>query len=403
MHKEQSEWTEDELSQCLTHMMTTKFAELDHIPWLQSNIHIAFIQLLLSDELGPRTANIWSHRAADIIMQGLDALCQQMTPRQLADGFLAVLYLGVLRSSKSEEIVPKILFECQDRIDTFDISSLSVLSGIMSRMFPRDWLTMRLILLRTKVLMGDSDIDWTPDTVYDMAHLLNDIVSLDASGLPGLMFDQLLEKLEQGGYLENPDHISYYMRLGRRFFLQHTEVDQSRARHLISLSSDACLKHMDKLDIQHVAECCAALRQSRCFSPLLLENFAKRGKELLRPDLKLRDISNLMYSLSRRTSLSTKRIFENEVYSRLEDVDIVVLSNLAENFLTINIQNHDLLMKYQALVAENAEKLAAYLTRFNKIVRLLIRKPFKNSEHEQKFKDAVLRAMDNQFKVGFSF
>lgn len=80
----------------------------------------------------------------------------------------------------------------------------------------------------------------------------------------------------------------------------------------------------------------------------------------------------------------------------------MLLSNLAENFVTVNVNNEELLRLIHEHIAFHAEGLAAYNTRFNKVVRLLLRKPFKDPEHESKFTQSVLAQFDKQLKVNLS-
>ena len=378
------------------------YDSLSYLPWLQRNRHIAFIQLLLADKLESLPKPIWEHPSMGPLLKRLVEESNNMTSLQLAQTLLSVLQLGAIHSEFIESAISPLLLLCRERVGTFDLETLEIISGIRSRMFQRDWTSMQLELNRFSEILDDPAVEWTPKNAAHLGTTIINMLSLPLANTEAHAvkpIEKLLSLLQDPGYLEEADNICMYLRLARRTFLRAT-IDQSYPRELISLASDACLKHMHTFDAHNIAEGCAALRQSRCFNSELVRAFRSRGLELLTEDSKLSDVSNLFYSINHHTTIDIKRRYESAIYQRLSaEVDSVILSNLAENFATMNVRNGELLVAFQEHVAEQGDKLAQYTTRFNKIVRLLIRKPFIMPEHETKFKESVFSALDKEFKV----
>ena len=119
----------------------------------------------------------------------------------------------------------------------------------------------------------------------------------------------------------------------------------------------------------------------------------KRAYELLlSKDCKLRDISNLFYALTRRTPFRVKAAFEDALLRALNrtDLDVIILSNLADSLGSIGQVNRELLSAIHQLVANKADHIVTYMSRYQKIVRFLIRKRFRNKEHEFMLKEKLL-------------
>lgn len=310
------------VTSAISTIMEMFYDSLYNIPWMQRNKDIAFIQLLLSRQLEPRSSVIWDHAGMKDLMAHMENTCEKMTTGQLYQSLLRLIYMGMYTVPQQVQALARLLFLCQDRIPGANLHELSILTGINARMFMHDWTSIMMELRRFSEIMSDDGLELSPSMAVDAGHIILNCISVPLAN-HNLHIVQpvrrLIARIEQGGCLEEPDHISMYLRLARKLFM-HSNGDQIPARHLISLASDACIKHVNHFDNHNIAEACAALRQSRCFSRELMSLFCARSVELLNEDSKLSDVSNLFYAISRNTDLEIKKMFESALFQRMQEV-----------------------------------------------------------------------------------
>ena len=131
----------------------------------------------------------------------------------------------------------------------------------------------------------------------------------------------------------------------------------------------------------NIAEICQKLKLSGCYHRELAVLFENRSLSLLPYCKRLPDISNIMYALSRKTPSFITRQFEAALDSNLDEIDVIVLSNLAEIFSSSNIST-DLSKKIQAHVIHHIDTVVGHISRFHKISKFFFRRNFDDPEHE---------------------
>ena len=374
----------------LERLVQTSYASLvDNFEWLQRNMNIAYIQLLLSGNLETIMAPIQEHtnfpHLVELIINGHESF----TNLELVNSLVALLYLA---TPQEHPVVTTLLMECRKHIQSFDLPSLAAMSIVVKTLPGIDPLSSRQLVQRHKTLLSDADHEWTTTDLVAHCQLMLNLVLFSSPDLL-LRSARSLERILLTLNIEaEPDNLGTYVRAAQKIFTYHTS-DKVNSRNVLATISKACHTVAGQLEAHHIAEICHALRKARCYDSHVAAVMEKRAYELLlATDCKLRDISNLFYALTRRTSSNIKSAFEEALLGALNrtDVDVVILSNLADSLGSIGQVNRELLLSIHQLVANKADHIVAYMSRYQKIVRFLIRKRFRNKEHEFLLKEKLL-------------
>ena len=366
-----------------------------HMDWLQDNRHIAYIQLLLQEKLSSAMKPVVGHT-------GFMALCESVTDtvEQLADEectklLLNLLYLGL---NHHHPAVYKLLVHCRTRIPHFGVKSLHDMSYITRTFNGHDPITLKSIMSRHMELVSSEESTcWTPDELVDECDLAVNVLRFLSVSTCEMVTERLAQLIEDPAYLNDINYLGSYMRMAQIIFMKNSG-SKFVPRNIIYKTSLACYPLMKTIQANHVAEICSALKKGRCYEPNIASLFERRAVELLPTATRLCDISNLMYAFSKSTSTSIIREVENALYPKLlqGDVDLVVLSNLADSLSFMGCKNRDVILRYQQLVVENADNLIKYSSRYQRVVKYLVRRPFIEPHMAVSFSEKLLKKLKEE-------
>ena len=374
----------------LERLVQTSYASLvDNFEWLQKNMNIAYIQLLLSGNLETIMAPIQEHTNFPDLVELIIKRHKSFTNLELVNSLVALIYLA---TPQDHPVVTILLVQCRKCILSFDFPSLSAMSNVVRTLPGIDPLSSRKLVQRHRSLLVSTDHEWTATDLVAHCQLMLNLMLYSSPDLL-LRSARSLEKVLMTLNIETePENLGTYVRTAQKIFTFH-KTDKMNARNVLATISKACHTVAGQLEAHHIAEICHALRKARCYDSRVAGVMEKRAYELLlTTDCKLREISNLFYALTRRTPSNIKSAFEEALLSALNrtDVDVVILSNLADSLGSIGQVNRELLLSIHQLVANKADHIVTYMSRYQKIVRFLIRKRFRNKEHEFLLKEKLL-------------
>ena len=378
------------VSAVLERLLETSYASLvDNYEWLQKNMNIAYIQLLLSGNLTTIMAPVQQNDRFPDLVDLVVREHEQFTNAELVNSLVALLYLA---TPQDHPVVTVLLMECRKRLPSFDFPSLSAMSTVVKTLPGIDPLSSRLLVQRQRSLLMSDDYEWTAADLVAHCQLMMNLTLYSSPDLV-LRSARSLEKVLATLDIEaEPDNLGTYVRTAQKLFTYH-RADKMNARNVLASITTACHSVAGRLNAHHIAEICHALKKARCFDSAIAVTMEKRAYELLlSKDCKLRDISNLFYALTRRTPFRVKAAFEDALLRALNrtDLDVIILSNLADSLGSIGQVNRELLSAIHQLVANKADHIVTYMSRYQKIVRFLIRKRFRNKEHEFMLKEKLL-------------
>lgn len=367
--------------------------------WLQSNLHVAYIQLHLRNEVRNMALPILNHENYPMWHSLLERSCDRFTDRQLADCFMSSLFMGF---SFEDPLMHKFLFSIHDRLPEFGILPMLTISSSMKALPGYDFLALRKMLKRFETIIDSlSPTDATGEELAALATICTNNLKFFDVDLMQKFLEWFTRALRHDEVLEDPEHIGAYLRMGQKLSLNH-RLHKHLALGIISDIVNVCYRMVDRLDNNHIADICHSLKLSRCYEPDLAKLFEDRVSVLLTEQSRLCEVTNLMYALTRRSSKELIRRFEGALHSRLHrhgDVDIIILSNIADSLNDMSYVNRDLLKLFQSHVVAQAHNIITYISRYNKIVKLLIRRRFLNHEHEAQFMQTLLEHFDHQHGI----
>lgn len=392
------------MARFISHLIKLHYSiKLESLPWLHTNVHIAYIQLLLNKKLDETMHDVTSHPNFSILCDTIGAHVTELTDHDLTDCMLSLLYLNI---DHTHPIIHYMLRACRQQVQDFNMTALSSLCNITRCLNGIDAITIPKILQRLQNIMADSEYEWTVDDVLAYSLAVNQIQRFSSDTLID-KFITHIEKLQLNKQnLHDPECLGAMVRTIQTLFVMGPNKAKIPARQLLDPAIAACFETIDRFEAPNIAEVCHALKKSRCYERDISSVMEKRIGQLLVRDgdtLKIRDISNIMYGLTRHTPEDIQLTVDNLLYKRLltQPVDIVVLSNLAESLYMLHVRS-DILELFQQRVAENADGLIAYVSRYKKIMKLLSRHKFINKQHEQQFTDVLLKDLDRQHGLSMS-
>ena len=344
--------------------------------------------------------NIWSTPSGEEL---LNCICDQyknFSDLEIVNLLLNLLYLGIANTSKPVHLL---LVECLARVPRMTMPELVVMSYI-SQSVHKSSAGMPQLIPRAKHLMLDPDYEWTPEVQDHFMQVMINCRRVVSSDFWHKATNRVANCVGKKGFLSTPQFVGTHLRFARKLvFSQMLEMNQSR--YIIEEASQAVVKLVPELHSGAIAEICNTLKVCRCYNEDLAVLFRARGVEiLLTENYKLADVSNLLYALNANTNIGIKRQFEAALYKKLldNDVDSVLLSNIADNLLSVNIRNRDLLNRFQELVVKHTEEIFHYASRFSKVVRLLARRRFINRSLEQEFNEKLFSLLEESTSVTLS-
>lgn len=374
----------------LERLLQMSYANLvDNFEWLQKNMNIAYIQLLLSGNLETIMAPIQEHTNFPHLVELIIERHKSFTNLELVNCLVALLYLA---TPQVHPVVTILLMQCRKCIPLFDFPSLAAMSTVVKTLPGIDPLSSRQLVQRHRTLLADADHEWTTTDLVAHCQLMLNLMLFSSPDLLLRSARSLKKVLLTVDIVAEPDNLGTYVRTAQKIFTFH-KSEKLNARNILATISKACHKVAGQLEAHHIAEICHALRKARCYDSHIAAVMEKRAYELLLcTNCKLRDISNLFYALTRQTPSNMKSAFEEALLGALNrtDVDVVILSNLADSLGSIGPVNRKLVLNIHQLVANKADHIVAYMSRYQKIVRFLIHKRFRNKEHEFLLKEKLL-------------
>jgi len=367
--------------------------------WLQDNVHIAHIQLQLSNSNKFQTlcAPVLQHpvyqKWTDVVEQNVG----HFSGDQLCDSMISMLYLGV---PLEDNVVHKMLFRMQDFMVEFSPQALEMASVVMKAFPGFNYSLIRLMAKRINMLCQDLESP-TSKEFKSLANVIaNAYKFMNVNDLQKVVRWLTRMVVNNPELLHTPESLSAVVRLGRKLaFLYDVSIDRSAVRKLISSSTTICSSLVHSLNAAQIAQISNGLKQNGCYNAEISIKMRQRAVSLLNPESRLYEILQLMYSLCRIAPRTEVLYFTGALQTKLascEDVDIITLSTVADLLIYLPYVSVDLISLFHRRVIDRLDELLSYSGRFNRIVALLIRYPFRNEKLRSQFIDGLLRQLKSQ-------
>lgn len=380
------------VSTALSQLTHLQYKDLRKLPWLQENMDLARLQLVISGRVEEFMGPITSHAG---FVKLLDAV-YQMSPKfdhiQVTSNLQLLTMLGV---KLTDAAIQQCLLDSTRALDQFSINALAGFSVVFRSLPKGIRLTyIKPFLKRYTHLVGDID---SMQGVLDVTDIIKNSGFFMSKDLLSRSVKLIVNYLRvHGESVTDPTTITQIAYIGRRLYYART-VDIKFIKELLEFAKDAGIKVLDQFEPRHIGELCSSLKLSKFYKADVAVYFEQHSWKLLKSkDLRLCDISNLSYALTSNSSPEVRRIFTNAVYLNMDDIDVVVLSNLAETFYQMAMQNKDVIRRFQQLVLAHMERLIEYNTRLQLVLRFLTVHKFYDRQGEQSFSHCVINAIKKQ-------
>lgn len=380
------------VSAALSHLTQLQYNQLRYLPWLQENMDLARLQLVIGGRVEEFMSPITSHAG---FVKLLDAVCE-LSPTfdhiQVTNNLQQLTMLGVELTNAA---VQQCLLNSTQALDQFSMHALAAFS-VVFRSLPKG---IRLTYIKpflkryTNVLC---EID-SVQGVLDVTDVIKNSGFFMSKSLLGKSVKLVVDYLRKHGEgLSDPTTITQIAYIGRRLYYART-VDVKCVKELLEFAREAGIKALDQFEPRHVGELCSSLKLSKFYKTDVSACFEQHSWKLLKcRNLRLCDISNLSYALTSNSLPEVKRTFTNAVYLNMDDIDVVVLSNLAETFYQMAMQNKDVIRRFQQLVLAHMDRLIEYNTRLQLVLRFLTMHKFYDRQGEQSFSYCLIEAIKKQ-------
>lgn len=365
--------------------------------WMQYNHHIAYIQLLIQNSLQSSTQSFHQHPFFPKLHHILLSNNQNLNPRHLGGLYLHLCYLGF---PLHDPLMAKLLINLQKQFDCLPLEQVHLFSQILKSLPGLNNNLYRKVLSSMRTITKCTDM--SQEQLAQVSNVLGNVHKLVSPALALHFVKWFLRVLKSQDLLVDMDHISSYMRFVQNYYLAF-----SNCRYLllevVSHLLSALESNVDKMQSQHIAEVCRIFKAMRYPCDSFIRKVERRVADIVEEDLRLNEVVNLMHCVSTSSPRSLITILENILYSKLMqpnvEVDVVLLSNIADCLLDQGHINEDLLALVHQLTAENAHSIVAFVSRFSRFSRFLIRHPFKNPHHQHLFTSSVIHHLEGIYSV----
>ena len=391
----------DELNVTHTWFITKKMLMLYHeqlmkeLPWLQSNIDVAYIQLVLQGKIHYFAEQLSENSSCDSFYKLILRDCDHFSEQQLADCLVAVHYLGIPLDGPVTDRLRRSFYK---QLPKFDLVPLSLVSSIVLRSSSRsDLIAVRAVFKRIDVIL--KNLESSQPSGEELGALTQIIVNISRFTNADFMekFNNIFVRtFNRKEILCIPDNLCTFLRL---FLKKGHELPpafrcQSIIDDIVEVLIKAIYDSTELLGHQHIADICDTLRKENKLHPGLATRLEKRAVQILNENCRLCEITNLMYALTSNTSTKVCRRFENVLLPKISngsDVDIIILSNIADTLSHVkNLVSQDTVRLFLKLVVQQADSIVMYVKPFRKISRYL-QYQHMNLEDKKKFTDSVLK------------
>ena len=232
------------VSLVLERLLETSYASLvDNYEWLQQNMNIAYIQLLLSGNLTTIMAPVQQNDRFPNLVDLVVREHERFTNAELVNSLVALLYLA---TPQDHPAVTTLLIECRKRLPSFDFPSLSAMSTVVKTLPGIDPLSSRLLVQRQRALLMSEDYEWTAADLVAHCQLMMNLTLYSSPDLV-LRSARSLEKILSTLDIEaEPDNLGTYVRTAQKLFTYH-RADKMNARNVL-----ASITTRSRVDSTHI-------------------------------------------------------------------------------------------------------------------------------------------------------
>ena len=380
------------VSTALSRLTHIHYRNLRKLPWLQENMDLARLQLVISGRVEEFMGPITSHVG---FVKLLDAVCQlspTFDPIQVTSNLQLLTMLGV---ELTDTAIQQCLLDSTRALPQFSINALAGFSVVFRSLPKGIRLTyIKPFLKRYTQVLGDID---SMQGVLDVTDIIKNSGFFMSKDLLSMSVKLIVNYLRaHGENITDPTTITQIAYIGRRLYYARS-VDIKFIKELLEFAKQAGIKAIDQFEPRHVGELCSSFKLSKFYKLDVAVHFEQHSWKLLESrDLRLCDISNLLYALTSNSTPEVRRAFTNAVYLNMDDIDVVVLSNLAETFYQMALQNKDVIRRFQQLVLAHMGRLIEYNTRLQLVLRFLTIHKFYDRHSDQCFSDCLIDAIEKQ-------
>ena len=369
------------------------------LQWLQNNIHVAHIQLHLRDSVTELSKPIVEHPNFSKWYGLLDRNCRMLTDCQLADCFMSMLYLDL---KHDDPLLHKLLIISHEKLPSFNVQALATMSIAIKALPGFNFFAINAIgrQMQSLTQMAVPPRMTADDLAATCVVLINTLkfTSIENGNKHLVWLHDYLRTHEMSW---NPEHLGIILRMAQKMSGYCNQMMKPLTNEIITRITGECYQLVDSFTGSHIAEICNPLKVCLRYEKGLAKLVEERASSLLTDDSRLCDVTNLMYALTRNSPRSTIHRFESALHARLlrNDVDIIILSNIADTLLETSLDNHDLMALFQRHVANQGHDIIKFISRYNKIVKVLMRRRFLDPKLEAEFIEKLVAHLDSQHGI----
>nr|KAG5709046.1 hypothetical protein BaRGS_004685 [Batillaria attramentaria] len=293
---------------------------------------------------------------------------------------------------------------CYDAVPSLDIGGLRDMTHILQSQQNRHFRLSEQIVQRLQEILMDDPLEIQFE-IQDLI-FINPIL---AAFMSPEMIDKcavaILSKIKDTFHDLDMDTIGGCFRYARK--MSH-RVDQDRLIEIKDLAKMALEGYgtYDKLQSYHIAEVCHNAKRMGCYTGPMVEKIQARSLALLRGkegEPRIKDITNLLFAFTRSTPSGIKKELAGQLLEHLDDADVLILSNVADNMFELAIHDHELITLYQWKVMQNIDHISQYITRLVKVLRLLRERLDYDPTFNQQLTEILLKVLNHRQRFDVAF
>ncbi|CAD5120989.1 DgyrCDS9532 [Dimorphilus gyrociliatus] len=382
----------------ISRLCNKRYEELNKLPHLHKNPSVAYIQLLLNEQLPTVTNDIQTNvnfiEAKNIITKN----SSNLSSTELVEATYNLLLLG---ENPSDEFMSRLMTDCAMKSSEFDIKEILLFTELLRSANKSILWWGKPVLDRLLLHVRDNNRIWKEaDVRYLCRSVINLYTILSDEGLYELS-KRVFELSKIPGFLDDIENASSLIRTTSQFSYKFRESHyRTEVRKSLQDIINQTYPLISTMKSDHIAEICHSLKSCMFYQAPFSDEAQRRAVELLNRDLPVKEISNLYFALNARTPSDIVYLFEQAILPRFNDMDIVLLSNIALCLNDSNCSNTDVIYKFQEQVARHANLLTKYVSRYEKVIKFIVRRKFIDVKHQEKFTDALMNNLEKQQFLG---
>lgn len=359
------------------------------------NHTISYMQMLMNDQIENLLKDpLYSSSQFDIIYKHISHNVDQVPLEDCPSLLISLLFSGL---EQTDSLTRKLLARCHKAMPLLNIANLREMTHVLQCQQNRDFVLSEKIVQRLQEILRANPLDIDFD-IQDLIFINPILASYMSQDMVDKCATAVLLKIKDGFEELDIDTIGGCFRYVRKMSHRSDREILSEIRDLAKMALDR-FKDYSMLQSYHIAEVCHNAKRLGCYTEPIVSRIQDRSLALLRGQkgsVRIKDITNLLFAFTRSTSPIVKQELIMLLEEHMDDADVLILSNVADNIYELGLHDPALITLFQWKVLQNIDHISQYITRLVKVLRLLRERMENDPAFNQQLAEVLLKVLNHR-------